>query len=132
MARYEIGRERPSVAREAAVEYGPAVAPPQPVQGVYHVAVTDRGRLVLPVDLRERLNIHDGDRVAVSVQEDGTIEIETRAVAIRKMRGMFRHLNRPGQALASDRLIAERRRQAMMEDREFRERRPGRRRMKRR
>ena len=109
-------------AREATPEH--RAAPVQPIQspGVYHVTVTDRGRLVLPVEIRETLEIRDGDKVAVSVEADGTIEIETRDVAIRKMRGMFKHLNRPGQPLASDRLIAERRREARMEEREIRER----------
>jgi AbrB family looped-hinge helix DNA binding protein len=122
MARYKIKQERPSRAREAAAEYKTA-ADLQPVQapGVYHVTVTDRGRIVLPVEIRKRLKIRDGDRVAVAIEEDGTIEIETLDVAIRKMRGMFKHLA-PRDHFASDDLIAERRRQARMEDREFRER----------
>ena len=122
MARYRIKQERPRVVREAAVEYRvPISAQPLQVPGVYHVTVTDRGRLVLPAEVRERLKIRDGDRVAVSVEEDGTIEIETLDVAIRKFRGMFKHLNRPGRPRASDRLIAERRREARMEARKFRE-----------
>ena len=121
MARYKIKQERPSRAREAAADYKPA-ADFQPLQvpGIYHVTVTDRGRLVLPAEVRKRLKIRNGDRVAMSVEEDGTIEIETLDVAIRKMRGMFRHLAKPGRR-ASDELIAERRREARMEEREFRE-----------
>ena len=131
MARYKIKQERPNVVREAAAQYKvPISAQPLQAPGVYHVTVTDRGRLVLPAEVREKLKIRDGDRVAVCLEEDGTIEIETLDVAIGKMRGMFKHLNKPGQ-LASDRLIAERRRQARMEDREFRERRALHRRMKR-
>ena len=122
MARDKIKQERPSRAHEAAADYKPA-ADFQPLQvpGIYHVTVTDRGRLVLPAEVRKRLKIRNGDRVAVSVEEDGTIEIETLDVAIRKMRGMFKHLA-PKDHFASDDLIAERRRQARMEDREFRER----------
>src|SRR6266536_5598514 len=105
MARYKI-REHHVRAAEAAVEYA-APVPSQPLQaaGVYHVTVTDRGRLVLPAEIREKLKIRDGERVSVSLEPDGTIEIETLDVAIRKMRGMFKHLNRPGQPLASDELI---------------------------
>ena len=121
MVRDKIKPSRPSRASEAAGEYeAPLAIQPLQVPGVYHVTIADRGRLVLPAEVRERLKIRDGDRVAVSVQEDGTIEIETRDVAIRKMRGMFKHLTKSGR-LASDELIAERRREARREDRKFRE-----------
>src|SRR5437867_4305826 len=97
MTQYRIRPGRPGLARETAAKYGAPVAQPTPASSVYHVTVTDRGRLVLPAEIRQRLRIRDGDQVALSVQADGTIEIETRDVAIRKMRGMFKHLNRPGE-----------------------------------
>lgn len=121
MARYKIKPERPGRAREAVPEYKlPADLQPVQAPGVYHVTVTDRGRLVLPAEIRKHLKIRAGDRVAVAIEEDGTIEIETLDVSIRKMRGMFKHLAKPGR-LASDELIAERRREARMEERKFRE-----------
>ena len=120
--RYKIGRERPSAAREAAVQYGPSADAPPQTPEVYHVTVTDRGRLVLPVEIRKKLKIRDGDRVAVAVEADGSVSVTTRDVAIGMLRGMFKHLNKPGDPRASDRLIAERRREARMEEREFRER----------
>ncbi len=119
MARGTVKTERPAVAREAAAEYG-AAAPDQAGQvpgRVYHVTVTDRGRLVLPVEIRKKLKIRDGDRVAVAIEADGSISVTTKDVAIKMLRGMFKHLNRPGEPLASDRLIAERRREARMDDR---------------
>ena len=85
---------------------------------------------MLPVELRDRLKIRGGDRLAVILEEDGTISIKTREVALNNLQGMYRHLARPGE-LASDRLIAERRREARMEGREFRERSALHRRMKR-
>ena len=124
MVRYRIKPQRPHRVSEAAAVYAVDTQTHQPVQapGVYHVTVTDRGRLVLPAEVREKLKIRDGDRVAVSIEEDGTISLTTKEAAIRQLRGMFKHLNRPGEPLASDRLIAERRREARIEDREFRER----------
>lgn len=115
MARHAIKREPPVVAREAA--YSPAAGSERrPAPSVFQVTIADRGRLVLPAEIRERLHIRDGDRVAVSLEADGTVEIETRDVAIGKMRGMFSHLA-PKDHLASDDLIAGRRRQAKREHR---------------
>jgi AbrB family looped-hinge helix DNA binding protein len=120
--RYKIKHERPSRSKEAAVQYKTVTAS-QPIQvpAVYHVTVTDRGRLVLPAEVRARLNIRDGDPVAVAVEEDGSISVTTRDAAISHLRGMFKHLATKDH-FASDDLIAERRRQARMEDREFRAR----------
>ena len=121
MVRYRMKRARPGRAREAAVAYGvTAGQPPVQAAGVYHVTVTDRGRLVLPAEVRERLKIRDGDRVSLTLEEDGSLVLQTRDVAISRLRGMFKHLATPGR-LASDELIAERRREARKEDRKFRE-----------
>ena len=121
MARYRIKAPRPSRVMEAAVEYKtPTAYEPLQAPGVYHVTVTDRGRLVLPAEIRERLKIQDGDRVSLTLEKDGSLVLQTRDVAIRRLRGMFKHLAKPGRH-ASDELIAERRREARMEDRKFRE-----------
>jgi len=121
MVRYKMKQERPLQAREAGVEYKVAAAgEPVAAPAVYHVTVTDRGRLVLPAELRERLSIRDGDKVSLTVEEDGAVTLQTREVAIRRLRGMFKHLAKPGR-LASDELIAERRRDAQQDDREFRD-----------
>ena len=120
MVRYRIKPQRPLGVSEAAAEYGAPARQPLQAPGVYHVTVTDRGRLVLPAEIREKLKIRDGDRVAVAIEEDGSISITTRRVALDHLQGMFKHLNVPGQ-LASDRLIAERRREARMDDRRHRE-----------
>ena len=118
---YRIGKRRLR-ARETAPEYRAETQVSQLQSPVYHVTVTDRGRLVLPVEIREKLKIRDGDKVAVAIEADGSISVTTRDVALSMLRGMFKHLRKPGEPLASDRLIAERRREARMEDREFRER----------
>jgi AbrB family looped-hinge helix DNA binding protein len=127
VARYEI-KSRRGVVRETAAVYGePEPHVPTPV---FQLTVGERGRLVLPAEVREKLKIKDGDRIALVLEKDGTMALKTRDVAIRSLRGMFKHLAVPGK-LASDELIAERRREAKMEDREFRERTALHRRMKR-
>lgn len=114
MARYRIKPTRALVARETAAEHTPPFEPLK-APGVYHVTVTDRGRLVLPAEVREKLKIRDGDRVAVALEDDGTVSITTRRVALDHLQGMFKHLA-PRDHFASDDIIAERRREARMDD----------------
>jgi AbrB family looped-hinge helix DNA binding protein len=109
------GPSRGSRCRRAAPECGAPALP------VYSVTMADRGRLVLPSEVRERLNIREGDPLALIVETDGTITLKTREVALDNLQGMYKHLA-PAGRFASNDLIAERRRQARMEDREFRER----------
>ena len=115
MARYEIKPPRPSRVRETAPAYA---APPQP-QAAYAVTMADRGRLVLPAEVRGRLNIKEGDRLMMRIETDGTLKIQTASVYAHSLRGMFKHLA-PGRSMV-DELIAERRREAAMEDRKDRE-----------
>lgn len=85
----------------------------------YTVSVAERGRLVLPAEVRRRLNIRQGDQLALLVQEDGTVKLQTRAVVARNLRGMYKHLANGSSVV--DELIAERRREAKVEEREIRE-----------
>src|SRR6185295_5385444 len=118
MADYEIKRERPPRVREASPSYGaPDTGDSVPV---FHLTVGERGRLVLPAEVRDKLAIKDGDPIALVLEPDGTMSLKTRDVAIRNPRGMFRYRPASGR-LASDELIAERRREAKLEDRRFRE-----------
>jgi AbrB family looped-hinge helix DNA binding protein len=104
----------PNRVREAAVAYGTVAEP-----SAYAVTMADRGRLVLPAEVREQLKIKEGDRLTLRVGPDGTLTMQTAAVFARSLRGMFKHLA-PGRSLVDD-LIAERRREAAMEDRKDRE-----------
>lgn len=121
MRGYEPKAPRVSRAREAVPQYGtagPAGAvydAPLQAPGVYHVTVDERGRVMLPAEIRERLKIRDGDRVAVSIEDDGSVSITTRKVALDQLQGMFKHLA-PKDHFASDDIIAERRREARMDD----------------
>ena len=106
--------------REASPKYGDeAPARPQP-QG-FRVTVSDRGRMVLPAEVRQKLNIKDGDWLTLVLEPDGVIRMLTGAVYARSLRGMFKHLGKPGEPLWSDQLIAERRREAAMEERKIRQ-----------
>ena len=115
MKRYEIKPSRgPNRVREAAPVYGVAAPAEAPV--AFAVTMADRGRLVLPAEVRERLNIKEGDRLTLRVDSDGTIKLQTGAAFARSFRGIFKHLA-PGRCL-SDELIAERRLEAAQEERE--------------
>ena len=113
MAHYAIKPEPPGRVRETSTV---CEAPPS---AAYAVTMADRGRLVLPAAVRERLQIKEGDRLTLRVDPDGTIRLQTGAAFARSLRGMFKHLA-PGRSL-SDELIAERRREAAKEERETQE-----------
>jgi AbrB family looped-hinge helix DNA binding protein len=117
MARYEIKAARPGRVRETAPAYGEDKTGAAPA--AYAVTMADRGRLVLPAEVRERLKIKEGDRLTLRVDPDGTLRLQTAEVFAHSLVGMFKHLA-PGRIL-SDELIAERRREAAIEDRKDRE-----------
>jgi len=119
MAGYDIKRERPPRVRETAfaepldLDLDVEVAPL-----ALSVIVAERGRLVLPAEVRERLHIRDGDRLALVVDADGTIRLQTADVLARSLLGAYKHLS-PGRR-AVDELIKDRRREAAMEERDTR------------
>ena len=117
MARYEIKSGRPGRVSETAPAYGEA--DPQPTPQAYAVTMADRGRLVLPAKVRERLKIKEGDRLTLRVDPDGTIRLQTPEVFAQSLVGLCKHLA-PGRVV-SDELIAERRLEAAMDDRKDRE-----------
>ena len=109
---YEIKPGRPSRVREASPAYVTASSP----IAAYTVTMADRGRVVLPSEVRERLRIKKGDRLTLRVAPNGTITLQTAAAFARSLRGVFKHLA-PGRSL-SDELIAERRIEAAKEERD--------------
>jgi AbrB family looped-hinge helix DNA binding protein len=80
---------------------------------LYSVTVGARGRVVLPVALRERLGLKEGDKLVLTVQPDGSVKLLSRREAVRRARGLFAHVA-PGESLV-DELIAERREEACRE-----------------
>ena len=87
MAGYEIKRERPPRVRETTPAYGGVDDDPEIDVAPLAVSVTvaERGRLVLPAEVRERLHIRDGDRLALVVDADGTIRLQTGDVLARRL-----------------------------------------------
>lgn len=89
--------------------------------GMYHgehytIALGERGRLVLPSQLRRHLNLQTGDRLIVTVDDEGGFRVVPARVLSRRLFGLYRDLA-PGRSLA-DELIAERREEARREDAE--------------
>jgi AbrB family looped-hinge helix DNA binding protein len=80
----------------------------------YTVALGERGRLVLPAALRQRLDLKPGDRLIVTVDEEGGFRVVSARELSERLHGMYRHLA-PGRSLV-DELIAERREEARREE----------------
>lgn len=53
-----------------------------------------RGRITIPVAVRRALNLQEGDRVAVTIEEDGARIVRRESVAARTA-GMFRSSRPP-------------------------------------
>jgi AbrB family looped-hinge helix DNA binding protein len=119
MTRYEIKPSRPSRVRETAPVHDSESMDPAhatgPAHAVYEVTMADRGRLVLPAEVRERLNIKEGDRLMLVAEADGSLRLLTFDAYIARLRGAFKHL--AAGRMLSDELIAERRLEAAVEDR---------------
>lgn len=72
------------------------------MDGTYHLAMGDRGRLVVPVELRERLHLEPGTPMLLVETDDGLV-LATREQARRLLRAQL-----GGQSLV-EQLIADRR-----------------------
>jgi AbrB family looped-hinge helix DNA binding protein len=74
----------------------------------------ERGRLVLPAEMRRRMGLRAGDEVRISEEADGALRVESRRAAARALIGLA------GSSAESvvEELRAERRREAAAEDRD--------------
>jgi AbrB family looped-hinge helix DNA binding protein len=77
------------------------------------VSLGARGRLVLPAPVRERLNLHEGDRLVLAVEADGSMRLTSLRHQVRRLQGAYQHLA-PEVSLV-DQLITERRQEAARE-----------------
>ncbi len=85
--------------------------------------VDEKGRIVIPHDIRKELGIKEGDALIISVR-DGEIVHVTRALALKRMQDKY--LAIAPEISLSDKLLAERREEARGEAEEMeRERRGG-------
>ena len=75
----------------------------------YTVRIGERGRLVLPADLRRRAGFEDGQELVLRYS-DGVIQLATREQLARAGRGMFSHAG--GDRDLVGELLSERRREA--------------------
>lgn len=78
----------------------------------HHIRLGRQGRVVLPAEVRRRLELEEG-QVLLLREEEGRIVLETREAALRRLREPFASIP-PGVSLAGE-LIAERRREAAAE-----------------
>lgn len=85
---------------------------------LYTVGVTtvvrlgDRGRLVLPAELRHRLGLHAGDELLATIDEDTTVRLVSRRAAAHDLLGA----GTGGPSSAVDELLAERRRETQRDE----------------
>lgn len=80
----------------------------------YTIHVGERGRVVLPAEVRRSLGVDRGDLLALDLDEDGaTLQVRTAGNVARAARGLLRDLA-PGIDLAAE-LIADRRKEAERE-----------------
>lgn len=80
------------------------------VSGTYNITVGDRGRLVLPAELRTRTGLTEGVPL-IALETDGGIVLMTRAQLLRRVRDEFAGVD------LVDELLAERRQAAVKEQR---------------
>jgi AbrB family looped-hinge helix DNA binding protein len=80
----------------------------------YTIALGDRGRLVLPARLRRRLDLHPGDRLIVTADDEGGFRVVPARQLADRLYGLYRHLA-PERSLV-DELIAERREEARRDE----------------
>ena len=81
------------------------------------VIVGDRGRVVLPSDVRSALGLTAGSRMLLSTERDGSLRLRPYRSVADHGRGMLAGLAPAGESMV-DELLAERRREAAREDRE--------------
>lgn len=80
---------------------------------VYRSKVDSSGRIVLAADLREELQLHEGDAVLV-VKDGPTVRIETPQQALKAAQDFFCALA-PAERIFSEELLQERREEAKRE-----------------
>lgn len=57
--------------------------------------LSSKGQITLPKDIRDRLNLHVGDRLDFAVEEDGSIRIVPLTTSVRDLKGMVPPPGRP-------------------------------------
>ena len=81
----------------------------------FEAHVGDRGRIVLPAELRRRARLKQGDRLLVFYEGEGRLRLTTVRAAVRRGLGMF--ADSSGHSAADD-LLQERQADAALEEAE--------------
>ncbi len=81
------------------------------------VVVGDRGRIVLPADLRAKLGLERGSRLLLRSEADGSLSLLPYRAVADSGRGMLSGLAPESESMV-DELLAERRREAEVEARD--------------
>ncbi len=79
------------------------------------VVVGDRGRVVLPSGVRSELGLKPGSRLLLSTEKDGSLRLRPFRSVADQNRGMLAGSALAGKSMV-DGLLAERRREAELED----------------
>lgn len=57
--------------------------------------ITSKGQITLPKYLRDKFNLHAGDRVEFICEEDNSIRLVTKHIPIRRLKGMLPKPRKP-------------------------------------
>jgi AbrB family looped-hinge helix DNA binding protein len=79
------------------------------------ITLGERGRMVLPSQVRRELGLQAGERMVVVVDDDGTLTLRSFRAVAEANRGIANKLGPKRKGSAVDELIAERRREAKQE-----------------
>ena len=80
----------------------------------YEVLVGEKGRIVLPAAIRERLAVKPGDRLMLVSEPSGEVRLISRLRRVQQLRGMFAGAE-PAETVWSEELMRERREEARRE-----------------
>ncbi len=83
----------------------------------YQVVIGDRGRVVLPSGVRTELGLKPGSHLLLSTEKDGSLRLRPYRSVADQSRGLLAG-SRPAGKSVVDELLAERRREAKLEDHE--------------
>jgi AbrB family looped-hinge helix DNA binding protein len=86
-------------------------------EGVVTARLSENGRIVIPAEIRQKLELSPGDTVLLSV-EGYVLKIEPQRARIRRIQQSMRQFLPPDRVL-SDELIADRREEARRETEEW-------------
>jgi AbrB family looped-hinge helix DNA binding protein len=81
------------------------------------IIVGDRGRVVLPSEIRVQLGLKPGSRLLLSTEKDGSLRLRPYRTVADQNRGMLAGLTPTDKSMVEE-LLAERRQEARREDSE--------------